>query len=30
MILFVPFLAVFRIFASHYPGMNPWARVMEG
>jgi predicted PurR-regulated permease PerM len=30
MILFVPFLAVFRIFASHYPGMKPWARVMEG
>jgi predicted PurR-regulated permease PerM len=29
MILFVPFFAVFRIFASHYPGLKPWARVME-
>lgn len=30
MILFVPLFAVFRIFASHFPGLKPWAKVMEG
>lgn len=30
MILFVPLAAVFRIFASHYPGMKPWSKLMAG
>ncbi|MBL7811283.1 MAG: AI-2E family transporter [Bacteroidetes bacterium] len=29
MILFVPFLAVFKIFADHFPGMKPWSRLLE-
>lgn len=28
MILFLPFLAVFRIFASHFPQLKPWSRVL--
>jgi len=29
MVLFVPFVAVFRIFASHYPGMRPWSAILS-
>lgn len=28
MILFLPFLAVFRIFAAHFPQLQPWSRVL--
>jgi predicted PurR-regulated permease PerM len=28
MILFLPFLAVFRIFAAHFPQLKPWSRVL--
>ncbi len=28
MILFIPFLAVFRLVASHFPEMKPWTRLL--
>lgn len=29
MILFLPFLAVFRLFAEHYPELKPWSKLLE-
>lgn len=28
MVLFLPFLAVFRIFANHFPELQPWTRLI--
>lgn len=28
MILFLPLLAVFRLFAEHFPGLKPWSRLL--